>query len=333
MGRDSELRALRRKLLHRDGLLSSGMTDRRLRTAVARGELIRLSPGWFTRAGDWGSLRSTDRHLLRAMSADARSRTGLVFSHHTAAAMLDLPQLRFNESTVHALLPSESTRPSSGRVRWHRHDFEEKELRHTGSLVHTDLARTLTDIARSASFEQGVVVGDAAMRKLMKQTGLSLEEQRALLWRRLTSMPIGPGVRRARNVLRFLDGAAESPLESLFRLQFARLGFELRTQVLVKNPHGSFYRMDLELVGYETFFEADGRVKYLDPQMRDGKTAEELAMEERDREAWVVGTSNYRVLRGRWEHAQSVEAAAARLRAFNITPPIDLDGQVRLHLY
>ncbi len=91
--------------------------------------------------------------------------------------------------------------------------------------------------------------------------------------------------------------------------------------------------MDLELLGFRAFFEADGRAKYLDEGMRDGRSADEVVLDERDRENWVSGTTDHRVLRGRWEHAQTPEALANRLRRFGIVPPVDLDRRRRLHLY
>ena len=205
-----------------------------------------------------------------------------------------------------------------------------------------------------------MVTGDAALRRLEKvpiravpgakwgtgeqpdkatqatcKTGSSpqaLSHQYAML-AQMAELPQTRGVRRARQVLRFLDGSSESPLESLYRLQFARLGFTVRTQVRVAARDGGFYRMDFELVGYRVFFEADGKSKYLEDQYLRGRSPGQVAIDERNRENWVSGSLDYRVVRGGWEHALTPEATAARLRSFKITPPRDLDKNMRLHLY
>ena len=74
-----------------------------------------------------------------------------------------------------------------------------------------------------------------------------------MLLKRLDAMPGTRGKARARRVLQFVSASAESPLESLFRLQLARLGFDVQTQVVVEVPQGKNYRMDFELVGYDVF--------------------------------------------------------------------------------
>ena len=328
-----DLDSLRAGLRRRGQLLTLGESDRALHGAVERGELVRLSQGWYIDREHWHGLKPEQQHLARAMCAHGAARTPPVFSHYTAAAILGLPLLEFDTTRVHALLPARSTRPSSGGVVRHHHDLPPDEVQRTSGLQHTDLRRTLIDIARYAPFASGMVAGDAAMRRLLRGSILTLEQQRALLLEHLASLPAARGARRARNVLNVLDGGAESPLESLFRLQLLRLGFEVRTQVPVRLPNGRRYRMDLELVGLRVFFEADGRAKYLDEGMRGGRSVGEVLIDERDRENLVSGTTGYRVLRGRWEHAQSPGVLATRLRGFGITPPIDLDRRSRLHLY
>lgn len=333
MSPSHDLDMLRGMLLRRGRLITLGSSDNELYRAVGRGELTRISHGWYIRARHWRELKPEQQHLVRALCAHEAAATPPVFSHYTAATILGLPLLSFDTSRVHTLLPAQRTHPSSASIVRHHHDLAAHETHRSAGLLHTDLRRTLIDIARSASCAIGVVVGDAAIRRLRHASGLQLHAQRELLLDYLASLPAGRGVRRAREVLRILDSGAESPLESLFRLQLLRLGFEVRTQVPVPSPTGGHYRMDLELVGFRVFFEADGRAKYLDESMRNGRSADEIVVDERDRENWVSGTTDHRVLRGRWRHAQTPEALAARLRSFGIIPPADLDRKRRLHLY
>lgn len=145
--------------------------------------------------------------------------------------------------------------------------------------------------------------------------------------------PRGNGSLRARRVLGFASALAESPLESLTRLQLARLGFEVREQVSVPAPGGAEYRIDFELAGHKTFLEADGRIKYTDERMRGDRSLDELLIDEKHREDWVRGTTDYRFIRSGWQDAQSPGAMAQRLIAFGIHPPIRPGPGSRLDLY
>ena len=80
----------------------------------------------------------------------------------------------------------------------------------------TTAARTVIDIARTASFMDGVVVADSA---LYERHTSKTELRRVLLrcdrW---------PGISRARQVVEFANGLAESALESCARVVFPEQG-------------------------------------------------------------------------------------------------------------
>lgn len=324
------LEKLRPSLLNRAELMLSGLSDKRIQASVRRGELRRLSPGLYVRREQWETSGAVDRHLLSALAVHESAAAAPTFSHLTAAAILGLPLLMEGLGRVHTLQQRTSKVRSSPRVLRHTGAFAERETQVTAGLTHTDLTRTTIDIARTGAFEQGVIAGDAAIRRLVERDGGTLEHHRASLLRTLERMPRSAGYRRATRVLQFLDDGAGSPLESLFRLQFARLGFQVRTQVPVQNPDGGFYRLDFELIGHDAFFEADGKVKYTDADMLRGRSAGQVFFEEKTREDWVRGRERKSVLRGGWEHARTMEATAARLRAFGVIPPA---GRAPLHLF
>lgn len=320
-------------LLHRHQLLIQGRTDKVLLRDVTRGELTRVTRGWYMSTTNWQNLLHTDRHLVRAICAHKDARTTPVFSHFTAAAILGFPLLNFDTSKPHVLLPASSSRQSTGNVVRHHQNLAPHELQQSNGLLHTNASRTLADLARTTPFEFGVVCGDAAIRHLMQRTGLTLEQQREQLLADLSARPTWRGTQRARNVLHFLDSGGQSPLESISRIQLVRLGFNVRTQTPVPAPNGGFYRMDIELLGRRIFFEADGKVKYLDEAYMNGRSIDEVVVHEKERENWVVGTvPGYRVLRGGWEHVQTTETLKKRLLHFNVTPP-GRAGKELLHLH
>ena len=85
-----------------------------------------------------------------------------------------------------------------------------------GGVVVTSAARTVVDLLRDVSFEQGVVVADAALRTgLVSRPALARALGRARGW---------PGVPRARRVVAFADPRSESVGESRSRVAIARPG-------------------------------------------------------------------------------------------------------------
>jgi hypothetical protein len=118
-------------------------------------------------------------------------------------------------------------------------------------------ARTVIDIARAESFRNGVVVADAALRRGVDPADLSAVLVRMRRW---------PGAARARSVVRFADGRAESPGESLVRVAC------LAEQLPIPEPQvevwfwGRFLgRVDLMIGECLLAIESDGAIKFNQP--------------------------------------------------------------------
>lgn len=317
-----ELARLFELLQTRHHLAAAGVSDRTINTRLRRGELTRIWRGCYVNTGAWASRTAVDQHLLRAMGAAQLARHPPVFSHLTAAAALGLPLMRFDSSKVHALILPERGNGRRGQLVHHRHPFTDEDLITIGPLTCTTLGRTIVDLARGASVEQGVVAGDAGLLRLVGGRG-DPEHCRAELLGLLGALPRGRGHRHAARVIGFFDAGSESALESLYRLQFARLGFAVRTQVAVPSPNGGNYRLDFELEGHGVFFEADGKEKYTAERFRNGRGLDEILLAEKRREDWIRGTTDKRLVRGGWNDALSPGATARLLRSYGITVPGD----------
>jgi very-short-patch-repair endonuclease len=122
----------------------------------------------------------------------------------------------------------------------------------------TSVARTVIDLARTIPFREGVVVADSALRReLTTKAELGDVMQAFERW---------PGIRKAREVVEFSDGRAESAFESISRVVFrdARLP-PPELQVWVGADGIVIARVDFLWRKYATIGEADGAVKYADP--------------------------------------------------------------------
>lgn len=235
---------------------------------------------------------------IRAVDADRRSE--IWFSHTSAALvwrcdLLDVPE------QVHV---TQRTRPHSHgdpAVVRHHGSLEEVDRAAVGGLPVTGLARTAVDCACLLPREQGVVVADAALR-----LGADVDRVGELLAGRAG----GRGVVRAREVLAFADGRAESPGESLTRWHLARLGVPRpELQVPVVTAAGSF-RADLGWPQERVLLEFDGFVKY---SAGSARAAADVVFAEKCRQD-AIEEAGWRVLRATWSDLRAPATLARRVR-------------------
>ncbi|HTX26025.1 MAG TPA: hypothetical protein VME19_03270 [Streptosporangiaceae bacterium] len=122
------------------------------------------------------------------------------------------------------------------------------------------MPRTVVDLARTSPFRAGVVVADSALRrKLTTKADLAAVVAECARW---------PGLTQARDVVEFSDALSESALESLSRVVFREQGIpppELQ-EWIGGEEEGVIGRADFYWRRFATIGEADGAVKYGDPQ-------------------------------------------------------------------
>jgi hypothetical protein len=214
---------------------------------------------------------------------------------------------------VHVLC-SDGVRASSTRdVLRHREAHDADDIEEVDGIRCTTLARSVVDVARSASLETAVSCADAALRSVAEQLR---DKMRAVLGR----MSATRGARKAAWVLAFADGRAQLPGESVSRLRLVQLGFVIRgLQVGVSRPDGGMYYVDIDTDDW--WFEFDGKAKYLDESMRKGVSIEETVLDEKKREDVIRASSGRRLIRATGEHIVSIPAFAGRLAAYGIHSP------------
>lgn len=298
--------------------LDAGIRSQQYR-AAKRGELLRLAPGTYVTAADWAALGPDERYLVTVTAAQERVRAGEVLSHWSAAALWQLPIIGTWPSSVHVTAPVDAARRSTTVLNRHRRQLADAPNLLEGMPV-TSLAETVIDMARVAPFSVAVAMGDAALWRQMNASsaahlpGVSQTE----LERVLFAAPERRGRARARRVVDFIDGRADRPGESLSRTTMLRLGVpapELQHRIV--GASGKVYYLDFYWPAQNIGADFDGRIKYLDPAYRGGRTADEVVYDEKVREDEVrLELGGY----GRfdWSVAGSTTLMARRLRRIGL---------------
>lgn len=265
------------------------------------------------RAGDWVTVR---RGMLAAAEVVDQPRRRLVAE--TAAAWLALGRRPVAShaaaAVLHDLLPADEPTveltADPRELRWRRGNgfllhaatLPPHHTAEVAGLPVTSVARTVVDLGRSLPFERAVALADDALHRRL----VDREE----LERVLRDCAVWPRIRRAALAVAASDGSAESPLETVCRLVFARHGLPApECQALVVDPRDGWHaRVDFRWAAHRTVVEADGRLKYATP----ADLWHEKLRQERIEE---LGNA---VLRVTWPQVtrQPAETVARVLRAF-----------------
>jgi hypothetical protein len=261
----------------------------RIRRLVEQRALDRISRGVYLRApygarsqgagmlaaGQPGS-RARD-HALRLAAFLAHAGAETVVSHRTAALIHGLDLLGPDrDGIVSVTRPPGGARSRTGPpgILVHAADLPRGQVTTRAGVRLTSVARTVVDLARGSPFTAGVVAADSALR--------GNQVTRAELEAVLTACARWPGISKARRVVAFSDGKAESVFESVSRVAFDEHGLPAaELQVWVGGEDGVAGRADFLWRAYRTVGEADGAAKYSDL----GRVRAQLWRDERLREA------------------------------------------------
>jgi tellurite resistance protein len=242
-------------------LAAAGFGPGAIRARVRSGQLVKIAKGYYVTNEIASEVRRcpAGETLLEAAVAIARRGGSAVASHETAALMHGLDLLSRPGPRVTVTVPRDTgSREASPAVRIKMAAIPPAQRAARYGVPVTSVPRTVVDIARSSPFRAGVVTADSALR--LKLT--TKDELRAVL----ASCRQWPGVTRAADVVEFADRLSESALESICRVAFRDLGLPPpELQVRVGGEHGEIGRADFFWKQFATIAEADGALKYADP--------------------------------------------------------------------
>lgn len=338
------LESISPRILTVQDLLRAGMTERSIRREVALGSLIRLRKGFYIAGDYWRSLKPQHQHLAAVIAAQRASTNTLVFSHRTAATLLELPvwsgwlnrlfptkpgraesTMSRDPRVVHLTSGLNRRASSSKFMVRHRQALTEQDLTSTLGFAHTSPERTAFDLARSEPFAIALACVDELLRNTIRSERRINErawkawKNRLLSRARLTPRSLGMPAVRA--LAELAHPGSDSVAESISRFRCLQLGVEVEVQARVRSETGGFLYLDFLFRKYGVFGECDGKAKYTDPALRGDRTADEVLYLEKRRHDWIVGSTRMQGIRWGAEDVVTAQHFSRRLRSFGIPVP------------
>ncbi|OFO21830.1 hypothetical protein HMPREF3056_07935 [Corynebacterium sp. HMSC056F09] len=252
---------------------------------LASGELIRLTSRYAINSEYYSTLPYYQRHLFDIV-AFGRSAHRSVLVERSAAKLLGLWMLPSRNAQVVLARQSKTVPPRrqwDSKVMYRKMWLPASDIIERFGLRCTSVARTCIDVARLATFEEGLMAVDSTLRKRL----VSIDELRSMI----TAMGRVKGAAQARRVITHATALAESPYESYARGMLIVEG--LGKKLVVQPELQGGYRPDL-LINGKIIMEIDGAVKY--DGATYGKSTEAVIRAERQREKYLQNLG-YIVLR------------------------------------
>jgi hypothetical protein len=277
--------------------------------------------GYATAAAVEAATRPEDHHLLLARLVLLAVDQPTWLSHQSAALAHQLPLIGRPPDDVQVTRDTLHAARNEAGVRHHRGTLPEDERALANGLPATSVPRTVLDVARTASFSAAVVAADAA-----RYRGLTTHGE---LLRQLERMATWPGARQAGRVVAACRAGAQTPGESLLRLDAMQLGMpEPVLQFRIIDVDGTLIAVtDMAFVDLRVVSEFDGRLKY---RVAPGMTAEQASQilgQEKDREDGIRRLG-WAVARFGWNHLGDLgyqrRAYLQACEVAGVTPPPQL---------
>ena len=292
-------------------LLTTGTNAGELAKLRRTGGLVRVRRGAYAEP-DERDYR--EWHRMQIASTLEYSDGNSVVSFASAALLHGLPIWRNAVQRVHLTRKRVSGGQRRSVVHLHVADLGPDDVTEIDGMPVTSLARTLVDHARTVPLGQAVAAGDQAVRKILafadgNQRVAVLSQEIDL---QLESAKNRRGIGGARYATTLLDGASESPGESISRVGFVQRGLpmpELQAEIWAD---GVFLaRVDFLWREFGTVGEFDGKIKY-GRLLREGESPADVVYREKIREDQLRDVP-LQVARWIWPEAAQVNPMVERV--------------------
>ncbi|MEJ7648299.1 MAG: hypothetical protein WKF57_04485 [Nakamurella sp.] len=243
-------------VVSRGGLIDLGVSERRLRTAVQRTEILRLSEGHYISGDEWDSLDPWGRLRARTLAFAGAASPSSIVCGWSALALHRVPDVATPAPT-----------PSLIRRKWGTSGSDRTTYGYVRNCVPPDEAITqvegilvlekgfaMADLVRSTGRLTSLIVADAIATDPAAAEGMAQS---------LTTLRKWPRFPRSEWLVRTTDPLSESPLESAGRFRALQAGLPIPISNAWLGPGYPERRVDLWWERFALAAEADGAVKYL----------------------------------------------------------------------
>ncbi|MGO3090680.1 MAG: hypothetical protein ACTII7_13520 [Galactobacter sp.] len=306
-----------------------------------RGHSVRLGPGVYLPATVWEAA-TWEQRLVFICAAKVLRGPETVFAGETALVLMGLPTFGTPQGILtvtdsHSRLGREKPTISVSAVaaptlrdsvrrapRIFRREVPKLEVQTSGDFLTVDPATAVADAAGRLPLKRGVTAADGLARYgHLISAHLSDAHAAAEVLR------YGTHRQRAQQVLSLARPGSGSPFETGSRCVMLQHGFQEPT---LQQPHfdeyGNFLGFtDTHWEVPNTSGEADGRIKYRDPRLMNGRTMEDVLFAEKQRQQRIEATG-VRIIRWMWEDMIHPERLVRLLTLAKI--PRDPRWRVRL---
>lgn len=254
---------------------AAGGAENRLRRGVARGDFVRVRRGVYLAEGEWRGLSSRSQHIALIRAALPRISPDVVVSHASAGALWGIPVLDAWPSKLHVIDPKRSTGKTTAGVVRHGVSVE-VDIAFVDGIACTTAARTAVDMGSSEGFLAALLAFDFFLA-----TGLG---SRDALENEIRRRPRTRGKNVVRAALEIASSGSKTAGESISKGQMHLLGFERpELQKQFTGVDGRTYFADFWWRSVGRIGEFDGQQKYLDAEMRGGRSLEQVLLAEKNR--------------------------------------------------
>ena len=265
-----------------DQALRIGLGEFGLRRLVDTGRVHRVIQGVYVLADSHprnlhaqapAHVRDVETHLLLGRAGLLRY-SDAILSHETAllAHGLPVPTIRIDRAHI--------ARPV--RRRLHTRSLVISPRTDGGTATKYGPASLGPAAIMDVAIARGVLLAVSAADRALREETVS----RADLEDEARTRAGRTGCARAHALVGLVDDAAESPGESLARTHLRLAGYDVESQVRVRNAEGrTFARLDLRIRGTRIGIEFDGKIKY---NSREDLWAEKRREDELRRLGWTI---------------------------------------------
>lgn len=260
-----------------------GLGDEEVRCLTRHREVLRVGRGALVTGEAFRAADERGKHVLRARALALTVPRTWALSHHSAAALLDLPLRQSVPERVMWVRPGPGQFRRQASYTVHR-GYPGQAPSQVNGLRVVGAGHALLGVAAHQDFESLIMAADAALhRSMVTPDELHQIAKDCAGW---------PGVTALRRAIPMLDALCESPGESLTRIVLRLLGFEARSQVSIRVGE-RIYRVDFLIEGTRVVVEFDGAVKY------DGAAGKAALTAEKQRED-AIRAQGYEFVRLTW---------------------------------